>query len=112
MKIVLTALLFCLSALPAMADVTKADIKKLLDAKVSDKVITQYVKTNAPVRMTASDLASLKTSGASDNVLTILAQYMRNEPVVRYVYVYPAYYWYPRYHYVYIRRPIVVRRCR
>jgi hypothetical protein len=124
MKILLALSVLCLGALPAMADVTKADVKKLLDAKVSDAVIVEYVKTNAPVHMTADDLASLKSAGATDNVLTVLAQYMSvpSAPTET-VYVYRPYYngWYWSgwcWHYYYrpvyyrpvvVRRPIVVR---
>jgi hypothetical protein len=129
MKITFVAILFCLfAAIPAMADVTKADIQKLLAAKVSDSVIVEYVKTNAPVRMTASDLVSLKNAGATDNVLTALAQYMSTAaptPQVETVYVYntysysgwygwygwysPGYRCYHPYYYRPVYRPVVVR---
>jgi hypothetical protein len=124
MKILVALILSCLSALPAMADVTKADVKKLMDAKVSDAVIVEYVKTNAPVRMTAGDLASLKNAGVSDDVLAVLAQYMGvpSAPTET-VYIYRPYYnsWYWSgwcWHYYYrpvyyrplvVRRPVVVR---
>jgi hypothetical protein len=114
--------MICLGALPAMADVTKTDVKKLLDAGISDNVIVEYVKANAPVRMTASELISLKSSGATDNVLTVLAQYMSTaapaptQVTTETVYVYEPYYhtwywggywgWYPRYYYRPVYRPV------
>lgn len=119
MKILIAAILSCLGALPTMADVTKADVKKLMDAKVSDAVIIEYVKTNAPVRMGADDLASLKNAGATDNVLATLAQYMGTPSApTETVYIYRPYYngWYWSgwcWHYYYrpvYYRPVVVRR--
>lgn len=115
-----TLIALLLMALPAMADVTKNDVKKLLDAKVSDSVIVEYVKANAPVRMTADDLASLKNAGASDNVLTVLAQYtsVPSTPTET-VYIYRPYYngwywsgwcWHYYYRPVYYRPVVVVRR--
>jgi hypothetical protein len=82
-KTLAVAILVCLGALPAMADVSKADIKKLIDAKMSDTVIVSYIKTNAPVRMTPTDLVLLKSAGATEAVLTALVQYMtpQNEVV-------------------------------
>lgn len=118
-----TLIVLLLMAVPAMADVTKNDVKKLLDAKVSDSVIVEYVKTNAPVRMTADDLASLKNAGATDNVLTVLARYMSTPAApVETVYIYRPYYngWYwsgwcwhyyyrPVYYRPVVRRTVVVR---
>jgi hypothetical protein len=115
-----TLIALLLMAIPALADVTKYDVKKLLDAGISENVITEYIKTNAPVRMTADDLASLKTAGASDKVLTVLAQYMSSEaPRTETIYVYRTYYngwywggwcWYYRPYYYRVYRPVVVIR--
>ena len=111
-----TLIALLLMALPAIADVTKADIKKLVDAKVSDSVITAYVRTNAPVRMTPDDLVSLKNAGASDTVLTVLASNMRTNPSpvrTEVVYVYqPTYYRYGWYYYPVRRyyRPVTIYR--
>lgn len=105
-----TAIALLLMTLPAMADVTKTDIKKLNDAKVSDQVVLAYIRTHAPVRMNIDDLASLKKQGVSDAVLVVLASNMKVAPIYRTVYVYrPVYhswYYYP------VRRHILIRRCR
>jgi hypothetical protein len=57
-------------AMPAMADVTKEDLKKLARAGISEDVILSYVKANGPLaRLSAEDLIELKQAGASENLL-------------------------------------------
>lgn len=127
MKILAVLALMLCAAFPAMADVTKDDVKKLINAGVSEQVIINYVRANGPVIMTSADLGELKTLGASDNVLNTLVagmQYQRpqttvvveSEPV--YVYSYWPSYWYfgyyggcrPYYYRPYYYRPVVVQR--
>lgn len=120
MKTLLAILMVLCSAIPAMADVTKSDMKKLISAGVSDQVMVDYIKANGPVLMSASDLADLKTLGASDGVLSALVAGLQGqkspqttviveaEPVV---YTYSYWYWggyycYPRYYYRPYYRPV------
>lgn len=82
MKTILAVIaLFLCSAIPAMADVSKEDVKKLLNAGVGDGVILEFIKSKAPVRMTASDLVDLKKLGASDKVLAALAHEIKDKKV-------------------------------
>ena len=62
--------LLTLVALPALADVTKEDLRKLAVAGVSDEVILTYVRTNGPVaKLSPEDLIDLKQAGASEWLL-------------------------------------------
>ena len=135
MKILIALLLTLCSAIPAMADVTKEDVRKLVSAGISDNVIVQYVRTNGPVRMTVDDLAELKKLGASDTVLSALVSgrqdqrpepqpvqtttvVVQESPVVYYWYWGPYYYggyycrpyYYRPYYYRPVYRPTVVVR--
>lgn len=127
MRTLIAALLMLCSALPAMADVTKEDVRKLVNAGISDKVIVQFVQTNGPVRMSVDDLTDLKKIGASEAVLGALVAGIKTPrpetqttvvvepaPVVYYYYG-PYYYYRPYYYgrYYYYRpacRPVVVVR--
>ena len=61
-------------ALPAAAEVTKADLKKLAAAGISDDVVLAFVRANQPVgRFNADDLVELKQAGLGDRVLAVLA---------------------------------------
>lgn len=53
-----------------LADVTKEDIRKLVENKIGDEVILAFLRANAPVRtLSSDDLIELKKLGASDKVL-------------------------------------------
>ena len=57
----------------AAADVTKEDILKLTGAGISQDVIVNFIKANAPVRnFTADELVELKKKGVGDRVLAAL----------------------------------------
>lgn len=81
MKVMFVVAMLCLFAAPAMADVTKSDMKKLIDAGMSDPVMLEYIKAKAPVRMTANDLVELKKLGASDKVLAALAHAISDKAI-------------------------------
>jgi hypothetical protein len=62
--------LLALVALPALADVTKEELRKLARAGVSDDVILSYVRANGPVaKLSPEDLIDLKQDGASEKLL-------------------------------------------
>jgi hypothetical protein len=66
------ALLSCL-ATAASADVGKEELKKLVEAGLSDDLILNYVRYKAPLaRISADDLLELKKAGLSDSLLTRL----------------------------------------
>lgn len=57
-------------ALPAWADVTKEELKKLANAGVSEEVIISYIKANGPVaKLSADDLVELKRAGLTEKAL-------------------------------------------
>jgi hypothetical protein len=73
MKTTLTLALLGALAMPAAADVTKDDLKKLASAGVSDDVTLAFVRANAPVhRLSADDVVELKAAGLSDRVLAVV----------------------------------------
>lgn len=74
MKFAAFAFVFAVLPLAADAQVSKADIKKLAAAGVSEDVILTYIRANggAP-RMSADDLVDLKQAGVGDRVLASLA---------------------------------------
>jgi hypothetical protein len=50
--------------------VTKEDIRKLLDAGVSDSTIIEYIRANGPAEpLSVDDVTDLKKAGAGDSVL-------------------------------------------
>lgn len=56
-------------------DVTKADVKKLLDAKVSEATILTYLEAHGPVApLSSTDLVELKEAGASAALLKTLVE--------------------------------------
>lgn len=68
--------LLCRSLTPAAAsvpDVTKAEVKKLLDAKVSESTIREFIRVHGPmVPLSSEDLVELKKAGASADLLQAL----------------------------------------
>lgn len=57
-------------ALPAWADVTKEELKKLANAGISEEVIITYIKANGPVaKLSADDLIELKRAGLTEKAL-------------------------------------------
>lgn len=57
----------------ALADVGKEELKKLVQAGLSDELILSYVRYKAPLaRISADDLLELKKAGLSDSLLTRL----------------------------------------
>lgn len=101
-----------LIGLPA-PDVTKAEVKKLLEAKVSEATIREFVRVHGPMDpLSSDDLVELKAAGASTELLQALvdssasaAQY-GNVPYRDYPYYYnysPYYSSYYSYPYFYIR---------
>ena len=57
-------------ALPAAADVTKDDLKKLALAGLSDEVVLAFIRANCPVqRLSADDIVELKQAGLGDTAL-------------------------------------------
>jgi hypothetical protein len=66
----LTAALLAFFCSVALADTGKDDLKKLLQAGLSDDLILSYARSKGPVaRLSADDVVELKTSGMSDALL-------------------------------------------
>ena len=75
MKALWTALVLLASPLPLLAEVTREEVRRLLDAHVSETTIMAYVQRNGPMEaMSVEDLGELKGAGASDNLLKALIQ--------------------------------------
>ena len=75
MKTLWTALVLLSSSLPLVAQVSKEEVRKLLDAHLSDQTILAFVHRNGPMdAMSVEDLAELNGAGASDNLLMALIQ--------------------------------------
>jgi hypothetical protein len=56
-------------------DLTKEDVKKLMDAKVSESTILAYIQTHGPVApLSSNDLVELKEAGASQALLNALVK--------------------------------------
>jgi hypothetical protein len=73
MKPLGTAFLLMISSLPLFADVTKEEVRRLMDAHVSDQTLITYVQKNGPMQpLSIEDLSELKNAGASDDVLRAL----------------------------------------
>lgn len=65
----------CLAA-PAFADVGKEELKKLVQAGLSDDLIVNYVRYKAPLaRLSADDVIELKKTGLGDSLLVKLLPY-------------------------------------
>lgn len=72
-KILLGVSALAMMASAAWADVTKEDVKALLQAGVSEGVIVSYVNDHRPVRyLSREDLLELKLAGASNGLLAFL----------------------------------------
>jgi hypothetical protein len=69
------SLLSCLTT-AAFADVGKEELKKLVQAGLSDDLIVNYVRYKAPLsRLSADDVIELKKSGLGDSLLVKLLPY-------------------------------------
>jgi len=102
MNAALTAIFLILTTSSLLADVTKEDVRRLLDAHVSDATLISYIKKHGPVEpLTINDLTDLKKAGASDDVLQALLDGSRTSEAVVPEYgsdAAPAtYYYYPYY---------------
>jgi len=101
-KLLLCASCLALLATPVLADVTKEDVKALLQAGASEGVIVRYVNDHRPVRyLSSNDLVELKLAGASDGLLAFLigpsvTDSLYPEPPYR-TYSYGLYGYYPFY---------------
>jgi hypothetical protein len=74
------ALLSCLTT-AASADVGKEELKKLVQAGLSDELILNYVRYKGPlVRLSAEDLIELKKSGLEDSLLVKLLPLQEPQP--------------------------------
>src|SRR5262245_5591053 len=66
------AMLLCLAA-ASFADVGKEELKKLVQAGLSEDLILGYVHSKGPVaRLSADDVIDLKKAGLSDSLLSKL----------------------------------------
>jgi len=73
-KIIGTLAAVLLLSAASFAEVTKEDMKKLAEARVSDGVVLAYVHSHGPVpKLSAQDLIELKNAGVSDKVLEQIA---------------------------------------
>ena len=70
----MTALLALLPfLLPISPDLSKEEIKRLVEAGISDDVIVAYVRTHGPVQaLTTQDLIDLRSANVSEKVLTAM----------------------------------------
>jgi len=76
---ILTAVL----ALTLSFGVTKQDVRKLLDAGVSDSTIIEYIRGNGPAEpLSVDDVTDLKKAGASDSVLRAMLDSSRTADAV------------------------------
>jgi hypothetical protein len=83
MKPLWTALILMASSLPVLADVSKEEVRRLLDAHVSDQTIISYVQKNGPMQpLSIEDLSQLKNAGASDELLRALLDASRPSDAV------------------------------
>ena len=75
MKALWTALVLLATPLTLLAQVSKEEVRRLLDAHVSEQTIVSYVQRNGPMdALSVEDLSDLKGAGASDNLLQALIQ--------------------------------------
>jgi hypothetical protein len=71
----MTALVLFASPLTLLAQVSKEEVRRLLDAHVSEQTIMSYVQRNGPMdALSVEDLGDLKNAGASDTLLQALIQ--------------------------------------
>ncbi len=66
---------FGIFAFPLLADasVSKEDVRKLIENRISDELIIAFIRANGPVtELSSSDLVELKKLGASDPVVLAL----------------------------------------
>jgi hypothetical protein len=78
MKALWTALILLATPLTLLAQVSKEEVRRLLDAHVSDATIVSYVQRNGPMDpLTIDDLSDLKNAGASDDLLRSLIEASR-----------------------------------
>jgi len=71
----MTALLALLSLLIFTPDLTKNDVKRLVEAGISDEVIVAYVRTYGPVEpLSARDLIDLRQANVSEKVLAAMVE--------------------------------------
>lgn len=69
-NVIIAVAVLGLAAAPALADVSREDIKKLAAAGVSDDVIIAFIKANGPApKLSADDIVDLKKGGVSDKVV-------------------------------------------
>ena len=79
----MNSLLASLLVLAAFFNVTKEDVRRLLDAGVSNRTLVEYIKRNAPAApLSVEDIAELKHHGASDEVLQAMLQASRTSDAV------------------------------
>ena len=110
MKALWTALFLAGASLPLAADVTKDEVRRLLEAHVSDQTLIAYVQKNGPMQpLTIDDLTQLKNAGASDELLRFLLESSRSSDAMTpapstndyssdsttVIYGAPQYYYYP-----------------
>jgi hypothetical protein len=90
-------------ALPAAADVTKDDLRKLALAGLSDDVVLAFIRANSPVhRLSADDIVELKQAGLGERALAavvggpapVVERRVVVAPAVDYTYWAPSYYLY------------------
>ncbi|HVE38706.1 MAG TPA: hypothetical protein VNM14_02380 [Planctomycetota bacterium] len=75
MKALWTALVLLATPLTLLAQVSKEEVRRLLDAHVSEQTIISYVQRNGPMEvLSVEDLGDLKGAGASDSLLQALIQ--------------------------------------
>src|SRR5437870_10523845 len=78
-----TALFLLVASLQLLADVTKEEVRRLLDAHVSDPTIIAYVQKNGPMQpLSIEDVTELKKAGASDDVMRALLDASRPSEAV------------------------------
>jgi len=72
-----------LLALLLSFNVTKEDVRRLLNAGVSDQTIVEFIRRNAPAEpLSVEDVTELKAVGASDAVLNAMLVASRTSDVV------------------------------
>ena len=104
-----------LLALVLSYNVTKEDVRRLLNAGVSEQTIVEFIHRNSPAEpLSVEDMTELKAAGATDAVLKAMLEASRTSetvtpsssyspsdsdayPSASYSYSYPQYYYYPYY---------------
>jgi len=111
-----------LLALLLSTGVTKEDVRRLLNAGVSERTIVEFIHRNAPAEsLSVEEVMELKAAGATDAILTAMLEASRTTeavtpspsysyggssdsysyPSTTYSYSYPQYYSYPYANYYY-----------